>query len=93
MIVHLLAVAIIKVRSRFIPSFLPEHQSGSKTGPGMWPSLHEGLAWGCPPPICRCHHRNAAGGQNILGPEVLRMLQPALGAPENDKVFDKVKLK
>ena len=60
----------------------PEIQSGSETGPGRWPSPHGGPAWGCPPPICRCHRRNTAGGQSILGPEVQRKLLPALADPE-----------
>lgn len=46
----------------------PGPQSGRETARGKWPSLHAVLVWGYPPPICRCHHRTAAGGQSTLGP-------------------------
>lgn len=46
----------------------PVPQSGLGTAQGTLPSLHAVLVWGCPPPICRCHHRIAAGEQSTLGP-------------------------
>lgn len=54
----------------------PEHQSGWETAPGRWPSPHEAPVWGCPPPICRFHHKTAVGEQSILGPAELTPASP-----------------
>lgn len=80
-----LTVVILKFKGRVILGFSPEHQSDSETEPDRWPSPHEGPVWDSPPPICRCHHRNAAGGQSNLSPAVLRGLLPAWGTPERLK--------
>lgn len=55
------------------------------TGPSRWPSLREGQEWGCPPPICRFHHKNEASVQNIQNPGAQTALPRVWGAPKKWK--------
>lgn len=83
---HTLAHTHTSWSSRLIDSsaLLPEHQSGSGTGPGRWPSPHAGLVWGSPPPTYRCRHRSAAGERNIQSPAE-QTEQPSASAPEKHR--------